>query len=45
MNTLDDAAAQLRAVTTFFDHLADEHERLPSPAVDAANQDQIALTA
>jgi tRNA-dihydrouridine synthase B len=45
MNNLDDAAAQLRAVTTFFDHLADHHERLPSAAPVAANQDQIALLA
>ncbi|HJV70360.1 tRNA dihydrouridine synthase DusB [Ideonella sp.] len=45
MNTLDDAAAQLRAVTTFFDHLADAHERLPVADVHAANQDQIALLA
>lgn len=45
MNTLDDAAAQLRAVTTFFDHLADQHERLPAVADAAANQDQIALLA
>ena len=44
MNTLDDAATQLRAVATFFDHLADGHERLPvAPA--AANQDHIALLA
>jgi len=45
MNTLDDVAAQLRAVTTFFDHLADQHERLPAVADAAANQDQIALLA
>ena len=45
MNTLDDAAAQLRAVTTFFDHLADRHERLPAAAPVAANQDHIALLA
>jgi len=45
MNTLDDAAAQLRAVTTFFDHLADSHERLPVADACAANQDQIALLA
>ncbi|MBT9596835.1 MAG: tRNA dihydrouridine synthase DusB [Vitreoscilla sp.] len=44
MNTLDDAAAQLRAVTTFFDQLADGHERLPG-APAAANQDHIALRA
>ncbi|MGM9491017.1 tRNA dihydrouridine synthase DusB [Ideonella sp. YS5] len=45
MNTLDDAAAQLRAVTTFFDHLADHHERLPVDRPVAANQDRIALLA
>ncbi|MFZ5548220.1 MAG: tRNA dihydrouridine synthase DusB [Pseudomonadota bacterium] len=45
MNTLDDAQAQLRAVTTFFDHLADAHERLPVGGATAANQDQIALLA
>jgi hypothetical protein len=38
MNTLDDADAQLRAVATFFDELADRHERLPPPA---ANQAQL----
>jgi tRNA-dihydrouridine synthase B len=30
MNTLDDGAAQLRAVTTFFDELAAVHPRLPA---------------
>jgi tRNA-dihydrouridine synthase B len=47
MNSLDDAQAQLRAVTTFFDHLADAHERLPvTDAIhSAANQDHIALLA
>ncbi len=45
MNTLDDAAAQLRAVTTFFDQLADTHERLPVSVATAANQDRIALLA
>jgi tRNA-dihydrouridine synthase B len=30
MNTLDDAAAQLRAVATFFDELAESHPRLPA---------------
>ncbi|MBQ0944247.1 tRNA dihydrouridine synthase DusB [Ideonella sp. 4Y16] len=34
MNTLDDADAQLRAVSTFFDALADTHERLPLPAAN-----------
>ena len=42
MNTLDDAQAQLRAVATFFDELADAHERLPLPA---ANQDRLAQRA
>ena len=36
MNTLDDAHAQLRAVSTFFDELADTHERLPLPAANHA---------
>ncbi|MBQ0957355.1 tRNA dihydrouridine synthase DusB [Ideonella sp. 4Y11] len=36
MNTLDDANAQLRAVSTFFDELADTHERLPLPAANHA---------
>jgi len=30
MNTLDSADAQLRAVTTFFDELADRHPVLPA---------------
>jgi tRNA-dihydrouridine synthase B len=30
MNTLGDAAAQLRAVATFFDELAESHPRLPA---------------
>ncbi|MBN8488444.1 MAG: tRNA dihydrouridine synthase DusB [Burkholderiales bacterium] len=38
MNTLDDADAQLRAVSTFFDDLAEAHERLPLPA---ANQSRL----
>ena len=50
MNTLDDAAAQLRAVTTFFDELADAHVLLPAPvasaaAGSAANDDLAELTA
>ncbi|HSI56224.1 MAG TPA: tRNA dihydrouridine synthase DusB, partial [Ideonella sp.] len=48
MNTLDDCDAQLRAVATFFDHLADRHTTLPAAdavALDAANQDQIDLQA
>lgn len=43
MNTLDDADAQWHAVTRFFDHLADRHERLPVPA--AANPDHFTLSA
>jgi tRNA-dihydrouridine synthase B len=40
MNTLDDAQAQLRAVNTFFDELADRHAVLP-----AANQERLAAEA
>ncbi len=36
MNTLESTAAQLRAVQTFFDELADQHPLLPSQA--AANE-------
>ncbi|WP_374673448.1 tRNA dihydrouridine synthase DusB [Ideonella sp.] len=43
MNMLDDADAQWHAVTRFFDHLADRHERLPVPA--AANPDHFTLSA
>jgi tRNA-dihydrouridine synthase B len=42
MNTLDDAAAQQRAVATFFDELADRHPLLPAAA---ANDDLARLTA
>jgi tRNA-dihydrouridine synthase B len=46
MNTLDDAGAQLGAVATFFNHLADQHATLPvSGNAAAANQDQIDLRA
>jgi tRNA-dihydrouridine synthase B len=45
MNALADAPAQLRAVTTFFDHLADHHERLPVVPAVAANPHHIALSA
>jgi tRNA-dihydrouridine synthase B len=45
MNTLDDAAAQLRAVNTFFEYLCDHHERLPVAGPVAANQDRVALLA
>jgi tRNA-dihydrouridine synthase B len=31
MNTLEDSAAQHRAVAAFFDDLAQSHERLPEP--------------
>jgi tRNA-dihydrouridine synthase B len=40
MNKLDDTGAQLRAVATFFDELAQTHPRLP-----AANDDSARLTA
>jgi len=33
MNTLEDSAAQHRAVTAFFDDLAQLHERLPEPVL------------
>ena len=36
MNTLDDTAAQLRAVATFFDELAETHPCLPQPAANDA---------
>ena len=37
MNTLDDTAAQLRAVATFFDELAETHPCLPQPAANDAS--------
>ncbi len=44
MNNLDDAKAQVAAVTTFFDQLADQHRLLPQVALcttaDAANDPQ-----
>ena len=43
MNTLHDAGAQLRAVQTFFDELAQTHPLLPQPA--AANDEQAVLSA
>ena len=43
MNTLDDAAAQLAAVTMFFDTLAETHSLLPQPV--AANDDLSHLAA
>ena len=45
MNTLDDARAQVRAVQTFFDELAERHPRLPPGVAAAANDDQAALSA
>ena len=44
MNTLDSCAAQQRAVTTFFERLAEHHDRLPRPA-PAANEDHILIDA
>jgi tRNA-dihydrouridine synthase B len=44
MNTLDSCAAQQRAVKTFFDALADEHERLPQRD-PAANEERLEITA
>jgi tRNA-dihydrouridine synthase B len=46
MNLLDDAGAQVRALTDFFDALADVHVLLPqAPAVDAANDDHATVVA
>ena len=44
MNSLTDADAQRRAVTTFFDRLCDDHSRLPLPGL-AANHSDLALRA
>ncbi|WP_298825987.1 tRNA dihydrouridine synthase DusB [uncultured Piscinibacter sp.] len=44
MNLIDDCAAQLRAVETFFDRLADTHPRLPVTS-RAANDDVLARKA
>jgi tRNA-dihydrouridine synthase B len=44
MNTLDTIDAQVRAVATFFDALAELHPRLPQP-VQAANDALLALRA
>ena len=44
MNTLDNAPAQLRAVSSFFDELADLHQLLPQPAL-AANDEHNELAA
>jgi tRNA-dihydrouridine synthase B len=45
MNTLDSSEAQVRAVSTFFDALAERHRLLPGPAAPAANDAQAALSA
>ena len=37
MNTLDDSDAQVRAVATFFDELAERHPQLPQAAANDAN--------
>ncbi len=44
LNTLDSAAAQLAAVATFFDQLAERHRLLP-PAAAAANDHRLARSA
>jgi len=41
MNTLDSCDAQVRAVTDWFDQLADTHLRLPAATAAAANHDLI----
>ena len=45
MNTLDSTAAQLRAVGSFFDALADLHILLPQAVAVAANDDLSSLSA
>jgi tRNA-dihydrouridine synthase B len=45
MNSLATADAQLRAVTTFFEQLADAHELLPATPGAAANQARMAQQA
>ena len=45
MNALDDGQAQLRAVTLFFDQLADRHVLLPQPSAVAANDEQTLIAA
>ena len=45
MNTLDNAQAQLRAVSTFFAELAERHPLLPQDAGAAANDAQLMLSA
>ncbi|HYN57966.1 MAG TPA: tRNA dihydrouridine synthase DusB [Rubrivivax sp.] len=44
MNTLHSSDAQVRAVSTFFDELAELHPRLPEPLA-AANDEQLVLSA
>ncbi|MEN9627049.1 MAG: tRNA-dihydrouridine synthase, partial [Pseudomonadota bacterium] len=44
MNTLDRCEAQIEAVATFFDHLAQDHERLPQGQA-ASNDDDSDLLA
>ena len=44
MNTLDSCAAQVRAVATFFDELAEQHPLLPAHAT-AANDAALELVA
>jgi tRNA-dihydrouridine synthase B len=43
MNTLDHCAAQVEAVSTFFDQLAEQHALLPE--APAANDEQLRQTA
>ena len=45
MNTLDCSDSQVRAVSTFFDELAQDHPLLPQAAAPAANDATAALTA
>jgi tRNA-dihydrouridine synthase B len=45
MNSLAEADAQLRAVTTYFEQLADAHELLPATHCTAANHDLLQLQA
>ena len=45
MNTLETASAQVRAVQTFFEELADAHPLLPQAAAPAANDDRAQIRA
>ncbi len=45
MNTLESCDAQVRAVATFFDELADRHTLLPKGSGTAANDAQLILSA